>query len=438
MSSKVLILDDDADFNSLLTDVFEQADYDVTSIEDPLQALDIFAEGRFDLVVTDHKMPEMTGTEFMKRVKKMSPETPVIMVSGYLENDAIRDLISDGVGGVFLKPLNIFSLLERTNELLEESKKIEAKGSRATGESENSASSDPENGLDFRFRSFPCRSEKSRHFAERLYNQRNFKSTLTLTGEVGMHFQQICEDIAGFYPRNYEYFLYFDKENFDEATVLGSLQKAIEDGYDRVTCIIEHAEALNDSQKALVAALAKNEGAFEGATIGIRIIFCLCEDIDSLFDKELIDENLYILMGTAEITVPALRDCAKDIPIMAQKLAVDSFREFGKDSVPRFDAASKEYLQSQPWPQNYQELRMAVRSAMEGMSGDVISVEALLADGTTSGINEAERFKVELSRCGDELIFAVWMLMDKDSSSVAIFFGTSTEVIEQRLNLVTQ
>ena len=55
----------------------------------------------------------------MKRVKKLKPEIPMIIVSGYIENDTIRELIGDGVGGVFLKPLNIFSLLERTAELIE-------------------------------------------------------------------------------------------------------------------------------------------------------------------------------------------------------------------------------------------------------------------------------------------------------------------------------
>ena len=112
MPHSVLILDDDADFNSLLTDIFEQADYVVTSLEDPIEAVDVFVENEYDLVVTDYKMPEMTGAEFMKEVKLLRPEVPVIMVSGFLENDTIRDLISEGVGGVFLKPLNIFSLLD--------------------------------------------------------------------------------------------------------------------------------------------------------------------------------------------------------------------------------------------------------------------------------------------------------------------------------------
>ncbi len=90
MSNSVLILDDDADFNSLLTDIFEQADYVVSSLTNPLEAIEVFKETHYDLVVTDHKMPEMTGAEFMKTIKEIRPEVPVIMVSGYLENDTIR------------------------------------------------------------------------------------------------------------------------------------------------------------------------------------------------------------------------------------------------------------------------------------------------------------------------------------------------------------
>jgi len=103
MPYSVLILDDDADFMCLLTDVFEQAGYIVTSLTDPIKAVDAFRETDYDLVVTDHKMPKMAGAEFLKVIKKIKSEVPVIMVSGYLENDTIRELISGGVGGCLSK-----------------------------------------------------------------------------------------------------------------------------------------------------------------------------------------------------------------------------------------------------------------------------------------------------------------------------------------------
>ena len=52
MAFSVLILDDDVDFNSLLTDIFEQADYIVTSLKDPIEAIEVFKNTDYDLVVT--------------------------------------------------------------------------------------------------------------------------------------------------------------------------------------------------------------------------------------------------------------------------------------------------------------------------------------------------------------------------------------------------
>jgi len=432
MANKVLILDDDADFNSLLTDIFEQADYEVTSIEDPLVAVEVFKDAHFDLVVTDHKMPEMTGTEFMKRVKEMRPKTPVIMVSGYLENDAIRDLISDGVGGVFLKPLNIFSLLERTNELLEEARKMDA-SAKAAPEVETTSNAGAAS-LDFRFRSFPCKADVSLSFAERLYNLRNFKSTLSLVGEPGMHYRTICEDIAGFYESKGEHFLYFDRTNFQAEKVVDQLNAAMGAGAERVTCVIEGPETFDAAQKKLAVDLPKGGGVFETFSVDLRAIFCVSGDLDSLFDEEVIDENLYILMGTAEVRVPPLRECANDIPVMAQKLAVDSFRELGKDSVPRIDQNAKEYLRKQPWNENYQGLRLVVRKAMELTPGDIITIDALLA--ASSGektVDEREQFMNELNRLGAEYIEAAWLLAGQDSQKTAAVFGTTASAVEQRL-----
>ena len=68
MSHSILILDDDRDFNCLLTDIFKQADYDVTSLEDPYEAIELFKDREFELVVTDHRMPGISGKEFMEKI----------------------------------------------------------------------------------------------------------------------------------------------------------------------------------------------------------------------------------------------------------------------------------------------------------------------------------------------------------------------------------
>lgn len=383
MPYSILILDDDADFNSLLTDIFEQADYVVTSLTDPIEALDVFRETDYDLVVMDQKMPQLSGTEFMREIKHRRPEVPVIMVSGFLENETIRELIRDGVGGIFLKPLNIFSLLERTGELVEEAQKLHGSSEHqsGTGVSDESTAE-----LGFDFHSFACKSGVSVAFAEKLYGLRNFKSTLTLIGEPGTHFRRICDDLQGFEKDRQEPFMYLNASAFDEVQTLALIEEAQNSDAERVTFVLLDFETMEPEQKKLATQLAKNEEPFDGLQMKLRTIFCLNDDSDSLFSLGQIDESLYILMGTSEIRIPALRECQSEIGIMAQQMLFEIAQEKSMRMVPRLDSAAHEQLRHYPWPGNFRELADLLRHILEKSPDGSISgaaIQALVADGST-------------------------------------------------------
>lgn len=430
MAYNVLILDDDADFNSLLTDIFEQADYVVTSMEDPIEAVGVFADNHYDIVVTDYKMPEMTGAEFMVEIKKLKPDVPVVMVSGFLENDTIRDLISDGVGGVFLKPLNIFSLLERTSELIDEAQRMHS-GSETDSVEE---STDPEinqGQLGFGFRSFPCKSPESSEFAERLYSLRNFKSAISLIGGHGTHYRSICEDIRGFYESDKEQFIYLTPSSFDSQEALALVVQAQQDGFERVTCVLLELEAMSEEQRKLAVQLVKCEGEFESIGTALRAIFCVSGDLDSLYDEGLIDENLYILMGTAEVQVPSLADCAADVPFMAQQIVAELTTERGLSTVARFDKGARDFLKTHSWPRNHGELYSALRKLMEPGTPDIISSSTLQsAVRSMTAASPHIRFVTRLSSVRVDYIRAVAILMGGDSARVASFFGSEVADIE--------
>ena len=125
MSKRILIIDDDIEFSRLLTGVFEQAGHEVLSVVDAEAGLATVESEPVDLVVTDLRLPEQSGLDFIRSVRAVNENMPLVMVSGFLDDDAIRDLIRHGASGIFMKPLNIFSLLKRANQLLEKS---EAKG----------------------------------------------------------------------------------------------------------------------------------------------------------------------------------------------------------------------------------------------------------------------------------------------------------------------
>ena len=193
-------------------------------------------------------------------------------------------------------------------------------------------------------------------------------------------------------------------------------------------------ESMSDEQKLLAVSLSKCEGVFESIDTPSRTIFCVSGDLDSLFDEGRIDEDLYILMGTAEVRVPALRDCASDISILAQQMVVDIIREKGLSSVCRFEASARDFICKHAWHHNYEQLRGTVRQVMESAPGDVLTLAAVTsALQSTEADSPRARFEARLSRARVDYVRATSILFGGDEVKVAAFFGTDTSVIEATL-----
>ncbi|MEM9226665.1 MAG: response regulator, partial [Verrucomicrobiota bacterium] len=267
MSKRILILDDDSDFNNLLTDIYSQADYEVISEQDPEAAIERFRGGDFDLVVTDQKMPGLSGEEFIREIKVQNPNIPVIMVSGYLDNDTIRNLIRDGVGGVFLKPLNVFSLLKRTSALIEEA---QSRLGETLDNSTEKETDDSRHELPFNFNSFPCRATRSIEFAKRLYAMRHFKNNLVLIGEEGTDLPSLIEDFAGFDSQDSSSFVLLELSQVSQSLIENHIQQAADKGQERLTLVIPRADLLVPEQKQAVYAAGKQRDHFKDAALAPR------------------------------------------------------------------------------------------------------------------------------------------------------------------------
>lgn len=430
MPNSVLILDDDTDFNALLTDIFEQADYSVTSVKDPVEAIEAFAQNPSDLVVTDYKMPEMSGSDFMKKIKSIRPDAPVIMVSGFLENDTIRDLIGEGVGGVFLKPLNIFSLLERTSELIQETQeKPEPDEDRLDTELKEEALDVSKPG--FTFRSYPCKSVVSSEFAERLHALRDFKATMSLIGPQGTHFRMICEDLRSFHSADEEAFVYLSPASLDKDELVSSIELAKQSGVKGITYVVLEVDRMTDLQKQLLVQLARREGDFEVIDQRVRLVFCVSQDLDELYDQEIIDESLYVMMGTTEVHVPSLHEVSADVPFIAQQIVAELVTERGLSTVPRFDKSARAFLRRYQWPGNREELYATLRQLFEINVADVCTVELLQEALRLHHVaSPREQLCERLFNARAEYVSAVSILCDGDLQRVASILGLDTMMVE--------
>ena len=90
---KVLIVDDEIDNLQLLYRTLRR-DYDVTKAQNPLEALEILKNDTFQCILSDHKMPDMDGVEFLKRSSEICPDTIRLLVTAYSDVEILMNAIN--------------------------------------------------------------------------------------------------------------------------------------------------------------------------------------------------------------------------------------------------------------------------------------------------------------------------------------------------------
>jgi len=101
---RVLCVDDEPVILRLMSRLLEGLDLSATTASGPDRALDLFDHGRFDLVVTDIRMPGMDGHAFLAEIRARDPQVPVIVATGHASLDNAIRALRDGASGMLIKP----------------------------------------------------------------------------------------------------------------------------------------------------------------------------------------------------------------------------------------------------------------------------------------------------------------------------------------------
>jgi DNA-binding NtrC family response regulator len=118
MRQKALIVDDNVPMAHVLVDMLEVFDVDAITVQDGEAALRSILEEPIGLVITDLRMPKMTGVELLRSIKAQSPEIPVVVISGYqltADDDRTVREIADGFLAKPFKMEDVRALIERVN-----------------------------------------------------------------------------------------------------------------------------------------------------------------------------------------------------------------------------------------------------------------------------------------------------------------------------------
>ena len=115
---KILVVDDNANGLAARKSVLEEVGHKITTAKCGVEAITVFSEHKFDLLVTDYKMPRMNGLELIEKVRAVRPEIPIILISGFADTLGL-DEESTGADAVIQKSSNEVShLLRAVNRLM--------------------------------------------------------------------------------------------------------------------------------------------------------------------------------------------------------------------------------------------------------------------------------------------------------------------------------
>lgn len=106
-SRRILVVDDNRDIRNVLSHMLRLMGFEVALAGNGIEALAVFHESSFDLVVTDLQMPNMDGSKLARLVKERSPDTPVILLTGTDRETVRKKVMKGSIDSVIFKPFKL-------------------------------------------------------------------------------------------------------------------------------------------------------------------------------------------------------------------------------------------------------------------------------------------------------------------------------------------
>ena len=119
MGKKILIVDDEKGIRELFAEVLDRAGHTVVTAPDGRAGIEMVSQGDIDLAFLDIKMPGLNGVETLKEVRGMSPQTKVVMITGYARDELVNDALKLDVFACLAKPFSVRDVVDMVKLLSE-------------------------------------------------------------------------------------------------------------------------------------------------------------------------------------------------------------------------------------------------------------------------------------------------------------------------------
>ncbi|MBS1257639.1 MAG: Transcriptional regulatory protein ZraR [Candidatus Scalindua arabica] len=381
-NEKILVVDDLEDMRVLLSGVLKKDGYNVTVTDGGLSAVELFRKELADAVIMDIKMPGIDGIEAMKRMKKIAPTVPIILMTAHGNVSAAVHAVKSGAYDYVTKPFdNEKVLITLKNALSELKLKREVDALRS----------------DVKGKSLLSGLMGSSDEIKEVYDQVNRVAptdfTVIIYGETGSGKELIARAIHNQSSRTENKIVTIDcgviPENLLESELFGYEKGAFtgaekrKEGYVELasgsTLFLDEIGNLSlQMQGKLLRAIEEKKikrlGGKDDIEINVRIIVAGNEKLGELVKAGSFREDLFHRLNEFTIEIPALRNRRRDIIYISRRFLNEINVELNKN-VTGFSTTAIEGLFNYEWPGNVRELKNVIRKAVL-LCSDNTAIEA--------------------------------------------------------------
>ncbi|HLE63969.1 MAG TPA: sigma-54 dependent transcriptional regulator, partial [Pyrinomonadaceae bacterium] len=355
--AKILLLDDEPQIRRVIALHLGKHGHQVTTGQDGREGLDRLAHERFDLVLTDLRMPQVSGTEVLKAMREQGLAIPVIVLTAFASIESAVEAMKLGAADYIGKPPQLDEITIKVEHLLKQQALVEENRRLKEALEER-----------FRFEGIVGRSPAIRQALEKVKTlARDPAITILLTGESGTGKELVARTIHHHSPRAQHAFVaincgalpetLLESELFghDKGAFTGATaeKKGLFEVAHRGTLFLDETSALPATmQVKLLRAVEEREirrvGGTKNIPVDLRIISASNQDLERLVEEKTFREDLYYRLAVATILLPPLRMRAGDVTLLANHFLEKFNCEKGK--VLTIDPDVMARLEAYPWP----------------------------------------------------------------------------------------
>jgi DNA-binding NtrC family response regulator len=393
----ILIVDDDDSLRRVLEFQLVEAGYEVTASSSGREALGFFSNEEFDCLITDWRMPQMTGSQLVQQATAIKSEIPVIVITAFGDVDTAVEVMRGGAFDFITKPFNRQGILLTIEKAL--------KYGRALAENRRLRRRVHE---EFRLENVIGTSEKMCQVFDLVERVSKTDVTVLIEGESGTGKELIAKGIHASGARKEQAFVAINcaaiPETLIEAELFGYKKGAFtgavseskgrfEDAAGGTIFLDEISEMPMQAQTRLLRVLQEREvtrlGENRSRKIDVRIIAATNENLTELIKQSAFREDLYYRLAVVPILIPPLRERREDIPILIEYFLARSAAKHGIKP-PKMGREVFKVLFDHSWMGNVRELENLVERLV------------VLSDGETLGLADLpENIKNKSSHNGD-------------------------------------